>query len=214
MKKSKQVTQKTQIPWVFIVMTVIVVGVVVAGRLPYFGGGDDANQTIGGPFELVDHRGQARTDRDFLGKFMLIYFGYTHCPDVCPTSLQVVTDALDLLPEDSVRQIIPVMISVDPERDTPERLAEYVTYFHPQLVGLTGSNEQVAAAVQTFGIYAQKQGDGMDYDMDHTSLLFLIDPTGKNVARLMPTVGGDKMAERLQEFVSVNKAANTAQKGD
>ena len=93
-----------------------------------------APPTVGGPFELVDHTGKTVTDKDFLGKYMLIYFGYTYCPDVCPTSLSEMSGAMDLL-KDKADKITPVFITIDPKRDTPKQLAEYVSYFHPRTVG-------------------------------------------------------------------------------
>ena len=100
---------------------------------------------FGGSFTLIDHEGRKRTDRDFSGRFVLIYFGYTYCPDICPTGLQTLSTALDLLGE-RAEKIQPLFVSVDPERDTPEMLKSYVVNFHPRLLGLTGSEQQVREA--------------------------------------------------------------------
>jgi protein SCO1/2 len=104
---------------------------------------------IGGPFELVAHTGETVSDATFRGKFMLVFFGYTYCPDVCPTDLQVMSEALDLL-GDKGQAVQPIFITVDPERDTTDAMADYVGAFHPRLVGLTGTKEQVAAAAKAY----------------------------------------------------------------
>ncbi|HEU0069716.1 MAG TPA: SCO family protein [Alphaproteobacteria bacterium] len=135
---------------------------------------------LGGPFQLVDQDGKTVTDASFAGKFMLIYFGFTFCPDVCPTELQAMATAIDDLgsPGDMVQ---PILISVDPARDTPAQLKSYVASFHPRLVGLSGSDEQVAAAAKAYRVYYAKgpvDADG-NYVMDHTSFVYLMGPDGK-----------------------------------
>src|SRR5256885_1898476 len=98
-------------------------------------------ESIGGPFTLVDHTGRTRTDADFRGKFLLVYFGFTFCPDVCPTDLQVISSAIDQL--DAAGELLqPLFITVDPERDTPAHLSQYVPMFHPRLIGMTGNVDQ------------------------------------------------------------------------
>ncbi len=106
---------------------------------------------IGGSFTLVDHNGTTVTAGDFRGRFMLMYFGYTYCPDVCPTTLTTMADANDILDGDG-ESVVPVFVTVDPERDTPEHLKMYVNYFHPRLVGLTGTTQSVAAAAKAYRI--------------------------------------------------------------
>ncbi len=135
---------------------------------------------IGGPFQLVDHNGRAVTQADFAGKFMLIFFGFTHCPDVCPTELQVMANAMDVLGTDGAN-VVPVFISVDPERDTPAQIKDYVAAFHPKLVGLTGTPEQIAAVAKTFKVYFAKQpsaGAADEYQVDHTAFVYLMGPDG------------------------------------
>src|SRR5690349_7329011 len=102
---------------------------------------------VGGPFTLVDHTGKQVTDRDFRGRIMLVFFGFTFCPDVCPSGLQVIAAALDKLGPQA-QKITPILITIDPERDTPAQLAAYVKSFHPRLVGLTGTPEEIAAVVK------------------------------------------------------------------
>jgi len=134
---------------------------------------------IGGPFELVDHTGKTVTDADFHGRYMLVYFGYTYCPDVCPTELAVVAQALDALGE-AAAQVTPVLITVDPERDTVAILADYVPLFHERLVGLTGSRAQIDQAARGYkAFYKKVEDDGSaDYLMDHSSFTYLIGPDG------------------------------------
>lgn len=140
-----------------------------------------AGAAIGGPFQLVDHTGRAVSEADFAGRFMLIYFGFTHCPDICPTELQVMANAVDALGEDGAR-VAPVFITVDPQRDTPAHLKDYVAAFHPKMVGLTGTTEQVAAAAKAYKVYFSKQpgagGGADDYQVDHTSFVYLMGPDG------------------------------------
>ncbi len=157
---------------------------------------------IGGPFTLMDHTGRPVTDADFRGKWMLIYFGYTYCPDVCPTSLTTMVDALDLLGEAGTK-VVPVLITVDPERDTPAQLASYVAAFGPRVVGLTGTAEQIAAAAKAYRVYyakaKPKAGDGEVYLMDHSSIVYLVDPQGKFHQHFAShQIDADEMARRLR----------------
>ncbi len=135
---------------------------------------------IGGPFTLTNHRGEQISDTAFRGRLMLIYFGYTYCPDVCPTELQVIGNVLDHL-GDAISQITPVFITIDPERDDWETLNSYVEHFHEDLVGLTGSAEEIAAVAKAYRVYyaKSKQGGSEEYLMDHTSLIYLMDKNGR-----------------------------------
>jgi cytochrome oxidase Cu insertion factor (SCO1/SenC/PrrC family) len=158
---------------------------------------------IGGPFVLVNQDGKTVSEADFKGKYMLIYFGFTYCPDVCPTSLTTMGDALDIL-GDKAENITPVFITVDPERDDPEALKMYVEYFHPRLVGLTGSVDQVTAAAKSYKAYFSKFGDGYgddDYTMDHSSITYLMAPDGKFVTHFGHGVEAEPMAEKLLEVL-------------
>ncbi len=162
-----------------------------------------ARPAVGGPFALVDHQGRAVTDADFRGRFMLVYFGFTYCPDVCPTSLTVIAQALDRLGADADK-VVPVFVTVDPERDTPEQLKEYVRHFHPRLVGLTGTPEQVAAAAKAYRVYyakARVQGAPPDeYSMDHTSIAYLMGRDGKFLAHFSHGTEPDAIAARVRAF--------------
>jgi len=158
---------------------------------------------IGGPFVLVDQDGKTVTEADFKGKYMLIYFGYTYCPDVCPTSLTIIGDALDILGEKG-DQITPVFITVDPERDDPEAMKMYVDHFHPKLVGLTGSVDQVKAAAKAYKAYFAKSGDGYgddDYAVDHSSITYLMSPDGKFVTHFGHGVEAEPMAKKIADFL-------------
>ena len=152
---------------------------------------------VGGPFTLVDQDGATRTDRDFRDRLMLIYFGYTYCPDVCPTALQVMTVALDRL-GDKAKQVQPIFITVDPARDTPAHLKSYVANF-PGLVGLTGSEQQVRAAAKAFRVYYRKAGEGKDYLMDHSSIVFLMDREGRYLTHFSHTTQAEAMAAAIAE---------------
>src|SRR6266404_4128906 len=128
-------------------------------------------EPVGGPFELVDHAGHARSEHDFRGKLMLVYFGFTYCPDVCPTDLQAIGLALDKLGKDG-ESVQPLFITVDPARDTAEHLAQYVPMFHPRLVGLTGNPEAIRRAADAYKVYYAKVPRGKaadDYTVDHTA---------------------------------------------
>ncbi len=135
---------------------------------------------LGGPFTLVDQTGKTVTERDFAGKPLLVYFGFTYCPDVCPTELGTIAAALDAMGPAGER-VTPVFISIDPERDTPEAMADYVSRFHPRMVGLTGSAEQVAQAARAYRVYYAKvrPRDSSDYLMDHSSFIYFVGPDGR-----------------------------------
>ncbi len=159
--------------------------------------------TIGGPFELVDHKGRAVTEADYRGKFMLVFFGYTYCPDVCPTELQVIGEAMDQLGEDG-DMVRPLMVTVDPERDTVEAMADYMGNFHPSLTGLTGSIDQIKAAARAYRVYFAKNPadeDG-DYFMDHSSFVYLMGPDGKYLHHFSPMTTPEDMAEKIRSVMA------------
>lgn len=169
-----------------------------------------------GPFSLVDHTGQAVTEKDFLGKFMLVYFGYTHCPDLCPIDLQVMVQAIDILGEQN-EKVQPIFITVDPERDTVEVMTDYVRRFHPRLIGLSGTREQVAAATKTYRIRRMKffrldlgdddkdqsgaTEDKSRYVVDHTASFFLVGPDGGGLMQYSRDMTAEEIAEDIQQFI-------------
>ncbi|NUB15225.1 redoxin domain-containing protein [Azospirillum brasilense] len=155
---------------------------------------------IGGPFTLTDQDGKTVTDADYRGKYLLIYFGYTYCPDVCPTELGPMARAMDLLGRQADK-VQPMFISVDPERDTVAHLKDYVGLFHPNLVGLTGTPEQVKAAAKAYRVYyakaPQEGGKPEDYLMDHSSFLYLMGPDGRFLGVYPAGTTADRVAQDL-----------------
>jgi cytochrome oxidase Cu insertion factor (SCO1/SenC/PrrC family) len=154
---------------------------------------------VGGAFTLTDQTGKRVTDRDFRGKFLLVYFGFTNCPDVCPTALQVMAAALDKLGADAER-ITPVLITVDPEHDTPALLASYVASFHPRLVGLTGSPAEIEAVTKAYRVYVKKVPDPKStagYTMDHSSIIYVVGPDGAYRTHFTHATAPGAMADRL-----------------
>jgi protein SCO1/2 len=140
------------------------------------------SSSIGGPFALVDQNGAPRSDRDFHGRFTLLYFGYSYCPDVCPTTLSMMADALDKLGARASR-IVPVFVTIDPARDTPKMLKSYLSAFGPRFVGLTGSQAAIAAVEHEYRVYAAKHPlAGGGYAMDHSGEIYLLGPNGKLLA--------------------------------
>ena len=161
--------------------------------------------TIGGPFTLVDQDGKTVTDKDFRGQYLVIYFGYTYCPDVCPTALQSITQAMDRLNVETQKRITPIFITIDPERDTARQLNAYVENFHPNLVGLTGTAEEIAKTARIYRVYFGRAKDAVeestDYLVDHSSIVFLMNPNGKYVTHFTHTTPPRKIAERLAKVV-------------
>ena len=159
---------------------------------------------IGGPFTLTDQDGRKVTDKDFLGKYMLVFFGYTYCPDLCPTELQVMSAALDSLGA-KADAIQPIFISFDPERDRPEVLKQYVSNFHPRLVGLTGTPEEVAAAAKAYRVYYSKVPNSTapdTYLMDHSTITYLMDPQGKFLKHFSYSTDSTALAKALEEAMA------------
>ncbi len=159
---------------------------------------------VGGPFRLIDHTGKTVTEADFRGRYMLIYFGYSFCPDVCPTTLAVMAQALEKLGSKSQR-IVPILITIDPERDAPQVLADYMKAFGPTFVGLTGSVEAIKDAEKKYRVYAVKKpldpskGSGGNYGVDHSSVLYLMGPDGKLVNFYDEAVSPDDLAKDLRQ---------------
>jgi len=157
---------------------------------------------IGGPFRLVDQNGKTVTDADLKGKWSLVYFGYTHCPDACPTALNDIAIALDELgPQRSA--VRPVFVTVDPERDTPAVLKSYVTAFDAPILALSGTPEEIAQAAKGYRVYYAKHPEaGGDYSMDHSSVIYVMDPEGRFTASFTQENSPEEIAERLKKLVS------------
>jgi cytochrome oxidase Cu insertion factor (SCO1/SenC/PrrC family) len=161
-------------------------------------------EPVGGPFELIDHSGHARTERDFRGRLMLVYFGFTYCPDVCPTDLQAISLAMDKLGVDAAK-IQPMFVTVDPERDTPTHLADYVKLFHPRLIGLTGSAEAIRKAADAYKVYYARVDLNKDagYTVDHTAFIYLMDRDGNYLGFFPPGTSADRMVEIIRPHLGV-----------
>ena len=171
------------------------------------GGGDAsrpivASASVGGPFELVDQTGLTVTDQTYRGSFTLVYFGFTFCPDVCPTELASMSRAMEILGDGS-EQVVPILITIDPERDDVAAMADYVSLFHPRLVGLTGSVQQIADAAESYRVfYAKVEDPDMTYYlMDHSAFVYLMDPDGQNLAVFPPGTQPETMAEEMRRHL-------------
>ena len=156
-------------------------------------GGDFTLQSAGGPVALKDLR----------GKVVLIYFGYTYCPDICPTSLSITAQALSALEESELRQVKVLFVSVDPERDAVDKLKDYAAYFHPNIIGATGSAEEVAAAAQLYGATYKKQEVKTDgaYVVDHSAYTYLVDQNGKLVASIAHATPAAEVLKQIRALL-------------
>lgn len=192
-------------------------------------GSSTAAQAIGGPFELTDTQGATVTAQDLQGHYSLVFFGYTHCPDVCPMTLQNMSQALDVVADaqpDKAKQVTPVFITIDPARDDVERMREYVANFHPRLIGLTGDQAAIKQAAEAYHVSYKKvdpgavpaaqksDGDGGDmsmsghadmdhgaYLMQHQSYVFLMGPDGRHIDHVAHSAGAPRIAEMIRENV-------------
>jgi protein SCO1/2 len=160
---------------------------------------------IGGPFSLIDQHGARVTEQDFAGRYMLIYFGYTYCPDVCPMSLTVMAAALDRLPETQAPQVVPILITVDPARDTVEQLAAYAPLFHPRLVALTGSDDEVSEAARAYRVYYHRPDEEVDaYLVDHSTFVYLMGPDGSYRTHFGIDASPEAMAEAIGNEIAAS----------
>ncbi len=174
--------------WALVLVAVFVLSALLLGWWRVDGPGRQARNDggavisgvpqIGGPFTLVTHKGRTVTEKDFLGKPALVFFGFTHCPDVCPTTLFEITNRLPKLGADADRLQV-LFITADPERDTPELLASYLESFDPRITGLSGTREQVDGAIKVFKVYANKVPTENGYNVDHTASVIMLDAAGK-----------------------------------
>ena len=173
-------------------------------------GGEDSpplqGAKLGGAFTLTNQDGRQTTDKDFEGRHRLVYFGFTYCPDVCPVDLQTIGQAMRRLEKSDpalAERVQPIFISVDPERDTPAVLKQYVSAFHPRLIGLTGTSEQVADVAKKHGIFFQKEdesGSG-DYMVNHSRMALLFGPKGEPIAIVPHDKGPDAIVDELKRWV-------------
>ncbi|WP_343527381.1 SCO family protein [Sphingomonas sp.] len=165
-----------------------------------------AGAKIGGPFRLTDGQGRSVTQRDFAGRYRVVYFGYTFCPDVCPTDMQAIGAGLTLLEKSApakVARIVPMFITVDPERDTVPVVARFAAAFHPRFVGLTGTPAQIEAVKKAYAIWSQKgeRSAGGGYLVNHSNQTYLMDPEGKPLALVPSDEGPQAVARTLDQWV-------------
>ena len=175
-----------------------------AGAYLFVSGNQPASLTVGGPFSLIDGDGHPVTDQTWRGKYMLVYFGYTFCPDVCPTTLSNVADAIDKLGPRADR-LQALFVTVDPKRDTASVVKQYAAAFSPRITGLTGSPAQIAAAAKAYRVYYAEHRTGpgpADYSMDHSSVLYLMGPDGRFIAPVRADQTGPEIATALTRFMS------------
>jgi protein SCO1/2 len=160
---------------------------------------------FGGPFSLVDHDGARRTDLDFSGRHMLIYFGYATCPDICPTGLQTLSTALDLVGA-RANVVQPLFVTVDPARDRPDVLKDYIQHFHPRLIGLTGTEAEIRAVAKAYRVHRRKvempdSAGPEDYLVDHASITYVMGPDGKHLTLFPHGTDAERMAEILTRYL-------------
>ena len=165
-----------------------------------------AGARIGGPFVLTDSAGKVVRDTDFAGKWRIMYFGYTYCPDVCPVDVQNIAAGVKAFEGEEPElgaKVVPIFVTVDPERDTPAVVGKFVSAFPPRMVGLTGSAQAIADAARAYGVtYAKSQPPGAtEYLMDHSRTAILMDPQGRPVALLPQDEGGPAVAAELKKWV-------------
>jgi protein SCO1 len=184
-----------------VLMAALLLG--IGGFLWFSSQGRNSPISIGGPFTLEDGNGKPVTDKDYRGKYMLVYFGYTFCPDVCPTTLNAIAEAMDKLGPAASR-VQPLFITVDPARDTPAVVRQYAASFGPKVVGLTGTADEIAKVAKAYRVYYAEHRTGPgpnDYSMDHSSVLYLMDPNGGFLAPMRADQSGDEIAANLKKLM-------------
>lgn len=163
-----------------------------------------ASVPIGGAFTLIDQDGKTVTEKSWPNKYLLIYFGFTHCPDICPLGLSKMNEALQALPEKQRDLIQPILITVDPERDTPESLKTYVGLFNERLVGLTGTVEQIEHIKKLYRVFAEKQGDGKDYMVNHSGFTYFMTPQNELALVFAHETSPDDMTKQIGDYLKSN----------
>jgi protein SCO1 len=198
----------SRLPLVLLVLALAAVGAFVLLRPAAAPEGNLSGSAVGGPFTLIDETGRTVTSDSFAGQWRLMYFGFTYCPDICPTDTAKLAAGLRLFEErhpGKAASLQPLFLTVDPERDTPAALTEFTNSFHPRLLGLTGSREQVDAALKAFRVYAAKApGSTPDaYLYDHLAVFYLMDPDGRPVQFIAgPAATPEAIADMLERFVA------------
>jgi protein SCO1/2 len=185
----------------FLTSLVLVFALVLLVLRGHSGSGPVQAAAVGGPFRLVDHDGRPFTDQDLKGKPFLVFFGFTHCPEICPTTLFDVSEVLRRLGPDADR-VGALFITVDPERDTPEKLKDYISSFDPHLVALTGDPEALAATAKAYRVYSKKVPlEGGTYTMDHSTIVYLMDKEGRFVAPFSLKRRPEEAAAELRRYL-------------
>lgn len=194
-----------------LILTVGIAAIIAVASVAYFVAGRRAppigplvGSDVGGPFALVDQDGHKVTDQTYAGKYRLMYFGYTFCPDVCPVDVQKIAQGIKAFAAiDSTRaaKVVPIFVTVDPERDTPPVMKTFVRAFSPTMAGLTGTLTQAAAARSAFRIYARKAGEGRDYLVDHSATIYLMDPGNRPISFLDHGATPQAIAAELDTYV-------------
>jgi cytochrome oxidase Cu insertion factor (SCO1/SenC/PrrC family) len=196
-----------------LMVIILLIAAVLAGEWMYLSSRPDAPIKVipmqkkdavakapGRPFTLTDHRGQTFDSSKQEQNRMLLVFGYTYCPDVCPTTLQNIVKAIDQLPADA-QDVLPIMITVDPARDSSNVLAEYVAAFHPKMVGLTGSSDEIKSLTRDFRVFVSKAPGEDDYLIDHSIFVYLVDGEGNTLNYFPGTLPADKILEQLVPYL-------------
>lgn len=167
-------------------------------------GTDVSNAKIGVDFTLIDHNGNSKRLSDFYGQAIVLFFGYIHCPDVCPTTLAEMAEAMNRLGNDADKVTV-LFVSVDPKRDTPDIMKAYVTSFHPRFIGLTGSATAIAEVSRAFKVVAEKRGDvaGGNYSIDHSAGAYIYDPSGRLRSYVTYGSGADVLVHDLKQVLTV-----------
>ena len=185
-------------------MAILALGLVALVGAAYFilasGGQQARGSAIGGPFTLTDQNGARVTDVTYRGAPSIVFFGYTHCPDVCPTTLFDMSEILKRLPAD--KRVSALFVTVDPERDTPAALKEYLSSFDPRISGLSGTREEIDATLKAYRVYAKKQPqENGEYSMDHSAIVYLMDKQGRFVTALNLQSPPEAVAKEIQRYL-------------
>lgn len=191
----------------FLLLLSMLIGALLAACTP--GGGEEPplkGARMGGPFTLTAHDGRTVSEKDFAGQYRIVYFGFTHCPDICPTDLATMGQAMRLFEEEHPRRagkVQPLFITVDPERDTPAAMAKYASAFHPRILGLTGTPDQVAQVAKNHAVYYARgeAQPGGGYNVDHSRMMVLFGPEGEPIALLPWEQGPEAVAAELARWV-------------
>ncbi|MEN2987664.1 SCO family protein [Tistrella sp. BH-R2-4] len=202
---SKKAPRRPSVLTIIAIAAVIAIGGVLALRWTEMSadrarGVASGEALIGGSFALTDQSGRAVTDQTYAGRLMLVYFGYTYCPDVCPTDLQKISATLEMLGDDAAK-VAPVFITVDPERDTVDQMARHLTLFDSRIHGLTGTPEQIAAAAKAYRVYYQAVRDdasASDYLVDHSAFIYLMDREGRYLTHFSRGDTPETMVEAIR----------------